>query len=143
MEHLQGLSDMFTDSGFLYGVYKTVRHLAAAGVPVHQYLLTHRGQYSLTQLFAPGTVRKGRQGSAVQVGVCHADDLYYLWAPVCDMLPAPCDPAWGLQGQVSTLLRLLLHINTPVVGSRTQEIYTSTSIDICTGLVLRMPWSGM
>jgi carboxylesterase type B len=59
MEHLQGLSDMFTDSGFLYGVYKTVQHLVAAGVPVHQYLLTHRGQYSLTQLFAPGTVRSG------------------------------------------------------------------------------------
>jgi hypothetical protein len=66
MEHLQGLSDMFTDSGFLYGVYKTVRHLVAAGVPVHQYLLTHRGQYSLTQLFAPGTVRSGEAVQSIQ-----------------------------------------------------------------------------
>ena len=57
MVHLQGLIDMFTDSTFLFGVFKTVNYLVQQGVGVHQYMLTHRGQFSFTQLFGiPDTV---------------------------------------------------------------------------------------
>ena len=50
-ENLYGLLDMHTDSGFLHGTYKTVQMLLEHGVSVHQYLLTHVGQYSYTQLY--------------------------------------------------------------------------------------------
>ena len=50
-ENLYGLLDMHTDSGFLHGTYKTVQILLDHGVSVHQYLLTHVGQYSYTQLY--------------------------------------------------------------------------------------------
>ena len=50
-ENLYGLLDMHTDSGFLHGTYKTVQMLLEQGVSVHQYLLTHVGQYSYTQLY--------------------------------------------------------------------------------------------
>jgi len=71
-ENLYGLLDMHTDSGFLHGTYKTVQILLDHGVSVHQYLLTHVGQYSYTQLY----------GIPEPVGVSHADDLLYLWDPV-------------------------------------------------------------
>ena len=38
---------------------------------VYQYLLTYEGQFSFTQLFGQDPV-----------GVCHADDLIYLWNPI-------------------------------------------------------------
>ena len=57
LDHLQGLLDMYTDSGFLYGVHKTTGYLLAHGVTVYQYLLTHRGEHSFTQLYGlPDTV---------------------------------------------------------------------------------------
>ena len=59
MAHLQGLTNMFTDSSFLFGVYKTVNYLVEQGVGVHQYMLTHKGQFSFTQLFGiPDTVSR-------------------------------------------------------------------------------------
>ena len=50
-DHLQGLFDMYTDSTFLYGVHQTIGHMLTNGVTVYQYMLTHRGQYSFSQLF--------------------------------------------------------------------------------------------
>jgi len=69
-EHKQGMFDMFTDAGFLYGTYKTIQYLLEYGVPVYQYILTHRGEHSFTEAFG-----------IEPVGVCHADDLIYLWNP--------------------------------------------------------------
>jgi hypothetical protein len=53
-----------------------VRYVVAAGVPVHQY--------SFTQMFLPGTL-----------AVCHVDNMFYLWDPVCAAWP-------GLEGEVAS-----------------------------------------
>ena len=70
-DHKQGLINMFTDSEQGYGNYKTVNYLIKHGITVYQYILTYQGEYSFSQLF-------GIQ----PLGVCHADDLMYLWDPV-------------------------------------------------------------
>ena len=78
-EHQQGMFDMFTDAAFLYGSYKTINHLVNNGVTVYQYILTYEGLFSWSQLHG-----------IEPMGVCHCDDLYYLWDPVLDMeLPLP------------------------------------------------------
>ena len=69
-EHKQGMFDMFTDAGFLYGTYKTIQYLLEQGVTVYQYILTYRGEHSFSEAFG-----------IEPVGVCHADDLMYLWNP--------------------------------------------------------------
>ena len=61
---------MFTDAGFLYGTYKTIQYLLEQGVTVYQYILTYRGEHSFSEAFG-----------IEPVGVCHADDLMYLWNP--------------------------------------------------------------
>ena len=65
-DHLQGVFDMYTDSAMLYGVNRyfdntipqiqfafsrTAELLLSHGVRVWQYILTHQGQNSLTELF--------------------------------------------------------------------------------------------
>jgi len=72
MDHLQSIIDIFTDATFLYGLHRTSELMLSHGMTVFQYMLTHLGRYSLTQLF----------GIPEPVGVCHADDLLYLWDPV-------------------------------------------------------------
>ena len=70
LDHKQGMFDMYTDSGFLYGTYRTINYLIEKDVTVYQYILTYEGEYSFSQLFyVPPN------------GVCHADDLLYLWNP--------------------------------------------------------------
>jgi len=76
-DHLEGITDMFTDAGFLYGLHKTSELMLSQGMKVFQYMLTHQGQYSFSQLF----------GIPEPVGVCHADDLLYLWEPVFRFIP--------------------------------------------------------
>ena len=61
---------MFTDAGFLYGTYKTIDYLIKHGVTVYQYILTYEGEYSFSEIY-----------SVPPNGVCHADDLLYLWNP--------------------------------------------------------------
>jgi len=75
-DHLQGMFDMFTDAGFLYGTHKTINYLLEQDMVVYQYMLTYEGQYSFSQLFGVDPT-----------GVCHADDLIYLWE---------WDPVYGL-----------------------------------------------
>ena len=67
-EHQQGAFDMFTDAGWLFGIHKMVNYLANHEVKVFQYILTYQGQYSLTQFYGLDAV-----------GVCHGDDLFYIW----------------------------------------------------------------
>ena len=65
-DHLQGVFDMYTDSAMLFGVNRylddtipqikfvfsrTAELLLSHGVRVWQYILTHQGQNSLTELF--------------------------------------------------------------------------------------------
>jgi len=71
-DHMQGMFDLFTDAVFLYGTYKTINYFLEHSITVYQYLLTYRGQFSLTQSLV----------GVDPVGVCHADDLLYLWDPV-------------------------------------------------------------
>ena len=71
-DHKQGLFDMFTDAGFLYGTFKTINYLVAQDVTVYQYILSYEGEFSFSQAF----------GVDPPLGVCHADDLIYIWEPV-------------------------------------------------------------
>ena len=75
-EDQQELFDMFTDATFLYGTYKTVNYLVKHNVSVFQYILSYEGDYSFVQLYGiwPFVLDP--------LGVCHGDDLIYLWDPV-------------------------------------------------------------
>ena len=70
LDHKQAIFDMYTDSGFLYGTYRTVDYLVNHGSTVFQYILTYEGEFSFSQLYYVSPQ-----------GVCHADDLLYLWNP--------------------------------------------------------------
>ena len=70
LDNKQGLFDMFTDSGFLYGTYKTINYLIEKGVPVYQYILSYEGEFSFSEIYG-----------VPPNGVCHADDQLYLWNP--------------------------------------------------------------
>ena len=70
-DHLDKIIDMWTDSGFLYSTYKMVYFLTRWSIPTFQYVLNFQGQFSFTEKFGIETM-----------GVCHADDLLYLFSPV-------------------------------------------------------------
>ena len=53
MDNVQSLVDMMTDSSFLYGVHKKIGYLLRQNVTVFQYVLTHRGEFSITQMNGP------------------------------------------------------------------------------------------
>jgi len=67
-EHKQDMCDMFTDAGFLYGTYKTINYMLEQGMTVYQYILTYEGEFSFSERFGVDPE-----------GVCHADDLLYIW----------------------------------------------------------------
>ena len=69
-EHKQGVIDMFTDAGFQYGTHQTINRLVEQNVTLYQYLLTYQGEYSASVFFG---------GTPPGNGVCHGDDLIYLW----------------------------------------------------------------
>jgi len=70
-DHTQGVIDMFTDaSSGWYGLYRTAS-LLSKKITVFPYVLTHQGQNSMTKMM----------GLPKLVGVCHSDDLFYLWNP--------------------------------------------------------------
>lgn len=69
-EHTQQIFEMFTDATFLYGTYKTIKYLLEYNVPTYQYILTFSGQYSYSELYG-----------IEKQGVCHADDIFYLFNP--------------------------------------------------------------
>ena len=68
-DHQQEVIDMFTDASFQYCAHETINYFVQWGMTVYQYILTHRGAYSLSNLF----------GVPAGTGVSHADDLIYLW----------------------------------------------------------------
>ena len=69
--HIQDIIDMFTDAGFLFGTYKTIEHFLKQGMTVYQYILSYQGKFSFSQFVG-----------IEPIGVCHIDDLFYLWNPV-------------------------------------------------------------
>ena len=69
--HKQEIFDMFTDAGFLYGTRKTIDYFLAQNMTVYEYILTYQGEFSLSEVFGVSPE-----------GVCHGDDLLYLWDPV-------------------------------------------------------------
>ena len=70
-EHKQGMIDMMTDSVFLYGTHRTIKHMVNLGKQIFQYVLTYQGRFSLSNVFGIPTM-----------GVCHGDDLQYLFEPL-------------------------------------------------------------
>ena len=70
-EHKQEMIDMMTDSIFLYGTHRTIKHMVNFGKQIFQYVLTYQGRFSLANVFGIPTM-----------GVCHADDLQYLFDPL-------------------------------------------------------------
>ena len=69
-EHKTAVFNLFTDGAFLFDTHKTINYLTEAGVTVYEYIMTYQGEYSLTSLSGFGPV-----------GVCHADELLYLFTP--------------------------------------------------------------
>ena len=61
-DHKEELIDMFTDSDFLYGTYKTIRYFLDQNMTVFPYILTYQGTYSPN-------------------GVDHGHDIMYLFDP--------------------------------------------------------------
>ena len=70
-ENKYKLIDMYTDSGFRHGIYRMINQLVEQGVSVFSWILTHQGEHSNTDLFG-----------LPPLGVCHSDELYYMWSPV-------------------------------------------------------------
>ena len=73
-EHKQGMIDMMTDSVFLYGTHRTIKHMVNQifrSNQIFQYVLTYQGRFSLSNVYGIPTM-----------GVCHADDLLYLFEPL-------------------------------------------------------------
>ena len=99
-EHQQELFDMFTDASMQYGNYRTIQYLLKNNVKTFNYIFSyegkifsklfekvgvifwlqinfycsHKGQFSASQAFA----------GVDPVGVCHGDDLIYLWEPLIE-----------------------------------------------------------
>ena len=76
--HIPGITDMYTDAGFLYGTFKTINWLVNWNVKVFQYILKFQGNFSYSELFG-----------IPPMGVSHADDLIYLWDPVFNIGELP------------------------------------------------------
>ena len=68
-KYQQNILDMFTDSSFQYCTYQTIKFFLLYGITVYQYRLTYNGKYSTSVFY----------GAPVGAGVCHSDDLIYLW----------------------------------------------------------------
>ena len=70
--YAQNLIDMFTDSGFLFGTYKTIKYMQDQNMTVYQYILTY--EYSESNGY----------------GVNHAQELRYLFDPPFGSRPDCC-----------------------------------------------------
>lgn len=70
-EYFENLVDLFTDAFALYGVHQTMKAFVSKGMKVFHYILTYEGEFSLLNLYGLQTM-----------GVCHADDLLYLFEPI-------------------------------------------------------------
>jgi len=77
VDHIVNMTDMFTDSFFLYGVTKYIDdyHLKFSSKPVYQYINTyHNENYQAHPFHIPPL-------SPTLPGVTHADELFLQWSP--------------------------------------------------------------
>ena len=79
---------MITDAMFLYGTFKKVNYLLQHGVPTYKYMMTYQGDKSYTN-----------NAGFPSFGVCHADELQYLFLPT-----VISDTLTGEDAQVSELM---------------------------------------
>ena len=63
---------------YIPGTHKTINYLVEHGVTVFPYILNYTGQFSFTQAFTGFTVNE-------TFGVCHGDDLIYMFDPLADL----------------------------------------------------------
>lgn len=83
-ENINDLGNLFTDGVMLWSLDEAMRlHAAYSSAPGFLYLLSHRGQRSLTDLY--GGDGQGRGGTA-DLGVVHGDELLHLF-PMASVLP--------------------------------------------------------
>ena len=66
----QEFFDSLTDDTFAHGIHKAKRDLVNNGNKVFQYLLSYEGEHSFSELYG-----------IPPVGVCHGDDVQYLFSP--------------------------------------------------------------
>ncbi|XP_034255021.1 venom carboxylesterase-6-like [Thrips palmi] len=83
-ENINDLANLFTDGVVLSSLDEAMRlHAAYSTAPGYLYLLSHRGQRSLTDLY--GGQGQGRGGTS-DLGVVHGDELLHLF-PMASILP--------------------------------------------------------
>jgi len=70
-DHFMELSQMYGDAIFVNGIHKTVEAFLRNNMNVYQFQLTYQGEHSYTELLG-----------IPPLGVCHSDDLIYLFDPV-------------------------------------------------------------
>jgi carboxylesterase type B len=70
-QYFENLVDMFTDSFALFGIHQTMKAFVANDMKVFHYILTYEGEFSLLNIYG-----------LPPMGVCHADDLFYLFDPI-------------------------------------------------------------
>ena len=88
-ENVQGMVDMYTDAWFAYGHHRTVNYLTQYGVPTFQYIFAYPGQLSFFNLALKEIYNFTISGEFSFTnafdpdshGVCHGDELIYLFEP--------------------------------------------------------------
>ena len=83
-EHIQGLIDLYTDASFLHSTYKLTGYLIKQNISVYQYIVTYEGKSSFASVWF---------GLPNPIGVCHGDDLIYLWN-FADLANITLDKVW-------------------------------------------------
>ena len=75
-QYFDQLVEMFTDAFPLFAVHQTMKAFLAQNMKVFHYILTYKGEFSLLDI----------SYGLPPTGVCHADDLLYLFDPVFQYL---------------------------------------------------------
>ena len=75
-QYFDQLVKMFTDAFPLFAVHQTIKAFVAQNMKVFHYILTYKGGLSLLDI----------SYGLPPTGVCHADDLLYLFDPVFQYL---------------------------------------------------------
>jgi len=70
--HFKQITDMMSDAYIWYGGHKQAEMAAAHGDTVYQYMFSFKGTRGFAEYF-------GLDNS--KYGVCHADEMYYIWQP--------------------------------------------------------------
>lgn len=83
-QYFEQLDAMFTDAFPLFAVHQTMKAFLEQNMMVFHYILTYKGEFSILDTYG-----------LPPMGVCHADDLIYLFDPVFQK--------WGLDPDAGVL----------------------------------------